>query len=89
MDATTPDAPPERIKLKILKLKAADIYDSTCALIDQHNRARQYDLMLDRKLGTHDWLKPLNLSLLEMCIVDAWLAFHGFRGGALCPTTQR
>ena len=24
-----------------------------------------------------------------MCIVDAWLEFHGCRGGASCPTTQR
>ena len=43
---------------------------------------RQDDLMLERKLGTHDWSKHLNSSLLAMCIVDAWLEFHGCRGGA-------
>ena len=40
-------------------------------------------------MGTHDWSKRLNLSLLSMCIVDTWLAFHGCRGGTSCPTTQR
>ena len=45
--------------------------------------------MLERKLGTHDWSKRLDSSLLAMCIFDAWLVFHGCRGGAFCPTTQR
>ena len=45
--------------------------------------------MLERKLGTHDLSKCLNLSLLERCIVDSWLWFHGCRGGVSCPTTQR
>ena len=89
VDVTTPNAPPERVELTIPQPKAAEIYYSTCASIDQHNRARQDDLMLERKLGTHDWSKRLNSSLLAMCIVDAWLAFHGCRGGASCPTTQR
>ena len=88
VDVTTPDAPPERVELTIPQPKAAEIYYSTCASIDQHNRARQDDLMLERKLGTHDWSKRLNSSLLAMCIVDAWLAYHGCRGGALCSTTQ-
>ena len=89
MDVTNPDAPPERVELTIPQPKAAEIYYSTCASIDQHNRARQDDLMLERKLGTPDWSKRLNSSLLSMCIVDARLAYHGCRGGALCSTTQR
>ena len=79
---TTPDVPPEQVKITIPQPKAAEIYYSTCASIDQHNRARQDDLILERKLGTHDWSKSLNSLLLEMCIVDAWLAFHGCRGDA-------
>ena len=54
-DTTTPDAPPKRVKLKIPQPKSAEIYYSTCTLIDRHNRARQDDLMLEQKLGTNDW----------------------------------
>ena len=89
MDLTTPDAAPEHKKLTIPQPKAANIYFSTCASIDHHNCAQQDDLVLEQKLGTHEWLKRLNLPLLETCIVDTRLVFHGCRGGAFFPKTQR
>ena len=88
VDTTTPDAPTERVELTIPQPKAAEIYYSMCASIDQHNHDQQDDLMLERKLGTHEWSKRLNSSLLAMCIIDVWLAFHVYIGGASCTTTK-
>jgi hypothetical protein len=57
--------------------KAAEINYSPCAMIDRHNRCRQDDLMLEKKLGTMDWSMRVNMSILGMIIVDTWLAFDG------------
>jgi hypothetical protein len=38
--------------------------------------------MLERKYVMHDWSMRVNLSLLGMCIVDAWLLHSGARGAA-------
>jgi hypothetical protein len=57
--------------------KLAEIYYSCCAMIDRHNRYRQDDLMLEKKLGTMDWLMRVNTSILGMIIADTWLAYNG------------
>lgn len=44
-----------------------------CSLIDRHNRCRQADLALQRKLKTKDWSYRVSISLLSMTTVDAWL----------------
>ena len=49
----TPNANAERVNLVIPKPKAAQVYYNSCAAIDQHNRCRQDDLMLE-KIVTHD-----------------------------------
>jgi hypothetical protein len=56
------------------------MYYSTRAQIDRHNRCRQDDLMLERKIGTQHWSFRINCSLLGMIIVDAWLVYSGGRG---------
>lgn len=57
-------------------------YYNSCAAIDSHNRGRQADLMLERKLGTKRWDFRLNCSLLGMLIVDSWLmGVKGVRSG--------
>ena len=47
-------------------------------MIDRHNRCRQDTLGLERKLGTLEWDKRVNLSVFSMCIVDAWLTWKAF-----------
>ena len=31
--------------------------------------------MIERKLGTKDWAMRINMSLVDICIVDTWLAY--------------
>jgi hypothetical protein len=70
-----PDAAPARVELNIPQSQAAELYYSACGMIDRHNRCRQDDLQLERKLGTIDWSMRVNTTLLGMCIVDAWYAY--------------
>jgi len=56
--------------------KCVELYYSSCAMIDRHNRCRQDTLGIEKKLGTLDWDKRVNLSILSMCIVDAWLTWR-------------
>lgn len=43
----------ERILLTVRQPKVAETYYAACAAIDKHNRCRQYDLRLERKITTH------------------------------------
>ncbi len=66
---------PESVELTVPQPKACEIYYETCAMIDRHNRCRQDDLQVERKLGTDNWAMRLNLSLFSMCVVDCWLVY--------------
>jgi hypothetical protein len=55
--------------------KASALYYSAAAKIDQHNRSRQEDLGIERKLKTLDWSKRVNLSIFGMIVVDAMLVY--------------
>jgi hypothetical protein len=68
-----PGAPLDRVELFVPQPEAAEVYYSTCGLIDQHNRSRQDTLMLERKVKTHDWAKRVNISLFAMIVVDTYL----------------
>jgi hypothetical protein len=72
---TTANADATRVELTIPQPIACEIYYDTCAQIDRHNRMRQDDLMLERKLGTMDWSLRVNLSIFGMCVVDSWLMY--------------
>ena len=74
---TTPNAEPERVQLEIAQPKAAEVYYETCAMIDRHNRVRQDDLMLERKLGTMSWWIRVGLSIFGMCVVDGYYVAKG------------
>jgi len=74
---TTPNSAPERVELVIPQPKACELYYSACGQIDRHNRCRQDDLNVEKKIGTLRWDMRLNLSLLSMCIVDTWLLYKG------------
>jgi hypothetical protein len=55
---------------------ASELYYSSAAKIDQHNRSRQSDLGIELKLGTHDWAKRVNLSIFSMIVVDALFVYR-------------
>jgi len=76
------DGGAERVAVSVPQPEVAEIYYGCCAQIDRHNRCRQDDLRLEHKLGTHDWSQRVNISLLGVCIVDAWLLHSGARGPA-------
>ena len=76
----TPNADPEVVDITFEQPEFAELYYSANAKIDQHNRKRQDDLQLERKLGTKDWSSRVNLTLFGMMVVDAWLLFNGCRG---------
>ena len=71
-----------RVALTVRQPEVAQLYYGCCSQIDRHNRCRQEDLRLERKLGTHDWSMRVNISLLGICIADAWLLHRGARGPA-------
>jgi len=75
------DVTASRVALTVAQPVVAETYYGCCAQIDRHNRCRRDELRLENKLVTHDWSMRVNLSLLGMCVVDAWLLYSGARGG--------
>ena len=71
---TTPNAPPQQVTFSIQQPKIAEMYYTTCAAIDKHNRLRQDDLRIEKKVETKDWSMRVNLSIFSMIVVDSWLA---------------
>ena len=55
----------------------AETYYATCAAIDKHNRCRQDDLAMEKKIETKEWSKRVNMSIFAMCVVDTWLVYNG------------
>jgi len=70
----------QRVAVTVSQPEVAEIYYTCAGRIDQHKRCRQDDLCLEHKIGTHDWSQRVNLSLLRVCLVDAWLLHTGARG---------
>jgi Transposase IS4 len=70
-----PNAPPEVAELTVPQPQAAERYYSACAMIDRHNRYRRDDLQLEHMVKTMTWWKRVNLSILGMCVVDAYFVF--------------
>jgi hypothetical protein len=60
--------------------QAAETYYNSCAKIDQHNKCRQAELMLERKVKTKEWWRRVSHSLVAMCCVDSYLLMVGCRG---------
>ena len=55
-------------------------YFKTCAAIDEHNRCRQDELKLEKKIEVKDWSWRVNTTLLSIAIVNAWKLYKGARG---------
>eukprot|EP00168_Porphyra_purpurea_P004846 TRINITY_DN15871_c0_g1_i1.p2 TRINITY_DN15871_c0_g1~~TRINITY_DN15871_c0_g1_i1.p2 ORF type:complete len:160 (-),score=11.26 TRINITY_DN15871_c0_g1_i1:9-488(-) len=70
-----------RVALTVPQPLVAETYYGCCSQIDRLNRCRQDDLRLEHKLVAHDWSMRVNLSLLGMCVVDAWLLYIGASWG--------
>jgi hypothetical protein len=70
----------QRVTVEVKQPHVAELYYSSCSMIDRHNRCRQDDLMLERKYQTQDWSVRVNHSLLGIVIVDSWLLYAGARG---------
>lgn len=66
---------PENVELIVPQPKACEIYYDCCGIIDRHNRCRQDDLQIEKKLGTDSWSTRVNLSIFAMCVVDCWLVY--------------
>ena len=71
-----PNADAEKVQLIVPQPQACEVYYSSCAKIDRHNRCRQDDLNMEKKFVTHDWEKRFNMSVFSMCVVDTWLAYN-------------
>ena len=69
--------PAVKVALEIPQPNASKIYYDGCSMIDQHNRKRQDDVNLEKKLGTHDWAKRVNMSIFGMLVMDAYLMYIG------------
>jgi hypothetical protein len=80
----TANSDPAKVDVSIVPTLIAECFFSASASIDQHNRARQNDLKLEKKLQTHDWSKRVALSILGMIIVDTWNVYSQ----ATCRATR-
>jgi hypothetical protein len=76
-------ADPEKVVITMNQPRAAEIYYSTCGMIDRHNRARQDTLNLEKKIQTKVWHKRVNTSILGMIIVDTFLLYQACTHSAL------
>jgi hypothetical protein len=81
----TPNAAPEQVTFSIKQPKIAEFYYSTCAAIDKHNRLRQDDFRIEKKVETKDWSMRVNLTIFSMIVVDTWLVFSAFKN---VPTVE-
>lgn len=75
-----------RVALTVEQPQVAEVYYRGCASIDRQNRCLQDDLKLEHKYVTQDWSKRVNLSLLGICFVDAWMLYSGAQATAATLT---
>jgi hypothetical protein len=65
------DALPERLEFEVQMPKMVESYYDACGAIDKHNKQRQDDLEIERKMRTKVWWKRVNTSIFGMIVVDA------------------
>ena len=66
---------PTFVEETINQPEACELYYYCCSMVDRHNRHRQQVLDLEKTLKTHRWDQRVNMSILAMIIVDAWLIY--------------
>ena len=72
---TSENADPERHEFTIEQPDMVKCYYDTCGEIDRHNKIRQDELELERKIRTHDFSKRVNTTVFGMIVVDT-MNFH-------------
>lgn len=70
----------EQVSVEVRQPKVVQLYYSVASQIDKHNRCRQADLAIERKIGTKSWAFRVNSSILGMMVVDCWLLYHAASG---------
>jgi len=78
-----PNADPDRVDVTVQQPVAAELHFSACGMIDRHNRIRQDDLKLERKVGTQTWDKRVGLSIFGVIMADAHLLYSKCTGDAV------
>jgi len=68
---TTPNTEPERVEVHVPCPAMMEKHHTANAKIDQHNRMRQGDLKLERKIGVASWPHRADLSIFGIICVDA------------------
>lgn len=68
------------VTITITPPKLIDLYYSVCGKIDRHNRCRQADLNIEKKVQTKSWAFRVNSTILSMVAVDSWLVYQGCHG---------
>ena len=76
----TPNADAELENIRIPQTQAGETFYDGCQAIDKHNRVRQEQLNLEKKVQTMSWSNRANHSLLGMCFVDAFHLAKGCQG---------
>ena len=84
-----PNAAPQQVMFTIPQPKIAEMYYSTCGAIGMHNRLRQDDLCIAKKIETKDWSRRVNLSIFSMIVVDTWLVFNVMRNTPIVELNQK
>ncbi|KAI2501844.1 Transposase IS4 [Fragilaria crotonensis] len=75
--------------MTIKQPQIAEVYHTTCGAINRHNRYRQDDLRIEKKVETKDWSVRVNLSIFAMIVVDTWLVYNAFKNGTSSAQQQR
>ena len=76
----TPNADPVNEHICIPQTEAGEIFYHGCQAIDKHNRVRQEQFNLEKKVQTMSWSNRANHSILAMCFVDAFQLAKGAQG---------
>ena len=76
----TPNADPTHEHIRIAQTEAGEIFYDGCQAIDKHNRVRQEQFNLEKKVQTMSWSNRANHSLLSMCFVDSYHLAKGCQG---------
>ena len=76
----TPNADPVQEQIRIPQTQAGEIFYDGCQAIDKHNRVRQEQYNVEKKVQTMSWSNRANHSVLSMCFVDCYHLAKGSQG---------
>ena len=68
--------------------RSTDLYFYASSKIDQHNRIRANKCAIDKAVGTNDWSRRVNFSILSMIFTNTWQLYKATRGSR-CTLTSK